>query len=117
MKKYSSLLSVLLGVLFTAPFYALALSSPSVTLGNPTPGAGSTLEDFVYLLIDIVQWIALPVLAVCIIYAGFILVSAGGNEQQITKGKLWIIWTLVGAAIVLGSRVIADIVFGTASSF
>jgi len=117
MKKHLSLSRVLFGVFLAVPMFALALSSPSVTLGNPTPGAGSTLEDFVYLLIDIVQWVALPVLAVCIIYAGFILVSAGGNEQQITKGKLWIIWTLVGAAIVLGSRVIADIVFGTASSF
>jgi hypothetical protein len=117
MKKIRTFLNFLFGMLLVAPVYAFALSAPSITLGNPAPGAGSTLEDFVYLLIDIVQWVGLPLLALCIIYAGFILVSAGGNEQQITKGKLWILWTLVGAAIVLGARVIADIVFGTASVF
>lgn len=117
MKKYLPPFSLISGTLLYAPVCAFALASPGVTLSNPAPGAGATLQDFVYLLIDIIQWVALPVLALCIIYAGFILVSAGGNDEQVTKGKLWILWTLVGVAIVLGSRVIADIVFGTASLF
>jgi len=86
-------------------------------VSNPVPGAGSTLEDFVYLLIDIIQWVALPLLALALIRAGFMLVSAGGDEKQITSGKLWVVWTLVGAAIVLGARVVANVVFGTASLF
>ena len=109
---------VFFGVAFFLPLAAFAaLPLPTLTLGNPAPGAGSTLQDFVYLLIEIVQWVAIPMLALSIIYAGYILVAAGGNEDEVTKGKRWIIRTLVGAAIVLGARVIADIAFGTASVF
>ncbi len=107
-----------LGTFFLLPLFALAeLTSPTTLLSNPAPGAGTTLQDFVNLLITIVQWVVLPVLALSIVYAGFMLVSAGGNEDQITKGKTWILWTLVGAAIILGAHVIADVIFGTASNF
>ncbi|OGZ06949.1 MAG: hypothetical protein A2942_01290 [Candidatus Lloydbacteria bacterium RIFCSPLOWO2_01_FULL_50_20] len=117
-KKYRVLPFVASTVVLLFPAIVFAqLPQPTVTLSNPAPGAGSTLQDFVYLLIEIIQWVALPILALCIIHAGFILVSAGGNEEKITKGKLWVIWTLVGAAIILGSRVVANIIFGTASVF
>ena len=86
-------------------------------LTNPAPGAGATMQDFIYLLIEIIQLIGIPVLTVCIIYAGFLFVTAGGSEEQVTKAKGWIFWTLVGATIILGSRVIADVVYGTASAF
>jgi hypothetical protein len=112
MRNFLSSLRFALTLFFATPAFALAQK-----LANPAPGAGTTLEDFVYLLIQIIQWVALPALAACIIYAGFILVSAGGNETEIAKGKTWIISTLVGAAIVLSARVIADIVFGTANLF
>src|SRR3989344_626937 len=100
--------------LATLPNIAFALSPLSQGLGNPAPGAGATLQDFVYLLIDIIQWVALPVLALCIIYAGFTLVSAGGDEKKIASGKLWLGSSLIGAKIMLGERVVANIIFGTA---
>jgi heme/copper-type cytochrome/quinol oxidase subunit 2 len=88
-----------------------------VKLSNPAPGAGATLEDFIYLLLNIFQLVATPVLVVCIIYAGFLLVTAGGDESQVTKGKLWIFWTLVGAAIVISAKVIASFIKGTVETF
>ena len=105
-----------IGVLVFVP-RALTLAVDPPRLGNPTPGAGATLQDFIYLLIDIMQWVILPLLALAIIYAGFTLVTAGGDPQKITKGKLWLLSTLIGAAVVLSARVIAGIVFGTASLF
>ena len=87
------------------------------TLANPAPGAGDTLRDYIYLLLNIVQLVAVPALVLCIIYGGYMLVTAGGNETQTTKAKQWIVWSLVGGAIILGAEVIADIVFGTADLF
>lgn len=89
----------------------------AVKLSNPAPGAGTTLQDFIYLLIEIMQLIGIPVLVMFIIYSGFLIVTAGGNEEQVTKGKFWVLWTLVGATIILGAKVIADFVYGTALLF
>lgn len=87
------------------------------TLTNPTPGGGVTLQDFIYLLIEIVQMVGIPMLVVAIIYAGFLLMTAGDNETQRTKGKKWIVWVVVGAVIVLGAQVLADMVYTTAGAF
>ena len=104
------MVTALVGILFPVLSFAQKLS-------NPAPGAGSDINDFIMLLLAIMQWVAAPVLVVSIIYAGFILVTAGGNEAEIAKGKTWITWTLVGALIVLGAKVIASAVIATADKF
>jgi small-conductance mechanosensitive channel len=95
----------------------VSCAAPAATLSNPSPGGGATLQDFIALLIKIIQAVGIPALVVAIIYSGYILLTAGGNEVQITKGKVWIFWTLIGAAIVMGAQVIADAVFATAALF
>lgn len=100
-------------ILATLPLSA----SAQAKLSNPSPGGGATLQDFIELLIKIIQSVGIPALVIAIIYSGFILLTAGGNEAQISKGKTWIFWTLIGAAIILGAQVIADTVFNTAAVF
>ncbi len=97
----------------------LASAAPTgiTPLNNPAPGGGATLKDFIDLLISIIQLVLTPVLVVCIIYAGYLFVSAKGNEEQISKAKLWLFSTLIGSAIVLAAQVIANIVYGTAGIF
>ena len=87
------------------------------TLKQPAPGGGATLQEFIALLIEIIQAIGIPILVICIIYAGYIIVTAGGNEEMVTKGKTWIFWTLIGAAIILSAQVIANLVYDTAGLF
>lgn len=86
-------------------------------LGNPVPKAGMTLQDFIFLLLDIIQLVLFPVLVVCIVYAGFLMVTAGGDEAQVTKSKMWIAWTLVGAVIIISAKVIAAFIAGTVATF
>ncbi len=73
--------------------------------------------EFIYWIISMLQLIGVPILVCCIVYAGFLMVTAGGNEEQITKSKQWIAWTLVGALIVLGAKAIAGMACGTAFLF
>lgn len=95
------------------PFSAFA----AATLKNPTPGGGKTLEEFVLMLVDIVQLVTTPILVVCLIYGGFTFLTANGSEDQLSRSKQWILWSLVGATIVLGGKVIAQAIFGTAALF
>ncbi len=98
----------------------LAVASPVFALtklAQPAPGSGKTLQDFIALLIEIIQAIGIPLLVICIIYAGFIIVTADGNEEKVTKGKTWIFWTLIGAAIIVSAQVIANLVYSTAGLF
>ena len=107
MKKNSIILA-----LFAAALPFSVYAQPKLT--QPAPGVGTTLQDFIGWLIQLLQAVGIPALVLAIIYAGFVLVTAGGNEEQITKGKTWIMWTLVGAGIIVAAQVIADTVFTTA---
>jgi hypothetical protein len=48
-----------------------------------------------------------------IIYSGFLFVKARGNEQEITKAKSALTWTLVGTAVLLGAWIFATAIQGT----
>jgi hypothetical protein len=95
------------------PLIALAQAP---TLKNPF-SKFATLQEFLCFLVEVVQLVATPALVICIIYAGFLFVTASGNEDQITRAKRWLLWTLVGATIVLSAKVLVGVAYGTAKIF
>ena len=92
-------------------------SQPTITIGNPfkcTPGTDCILSG---LISAIINKILLPigglVAAVMIIYAGFLYVTAGGNETQIKKAHDALLYAVIGAAILLGAWVISEAIRAT----
>ena len=112
--KYSVRKGVLLLPLFVTPFVVFA-DPPKLT--QPAPGVGLTLNDFILWLIEILQAVGTPLLVLAIIFSGYKLLTAGGNEEKISEAKVWILWTLVGAAIIISAQVIAATIQETASRF
>src|SRR5258708_934701 len=47
--------------------------------------------------------IGIPVIALAIIYCGFLFVEARGNSEKLSKAKEALLYTVIGAAILLGS--------------
>ena len=54
--------------------------------------------------------------ALAIIYCGFLFVSARGNTEKLTKAKEALLYTVIGAAILLGSWAIAIMISETVLS-
>ncbi len=75
-----------------------------------------TVPRFLLALVDLVFLIAVPIIVVFIIYAGFLFVMAGDNESQITKARTVITWTLIGAGVLLGAKAIELAVQATVCS-
>ncbi len=74
---------------------------------NPLGGVDS-IEGFLEKLFNIVLRIAIPIIALAIIYSGFLFVTAQGKEDKLTTAKNTLMYTLIGAAIILGAWVIAN---------
>lgn len=93
-------------------------SNSSATLKNPLDnGNGNmTFTDLLTMILKIVTEIGSIVVVFFIIYAGFMFVTAQGNEEKLTKAKNSLMWTLIGAAILLGANAIALAVQGTVTS-
>ncbi len=87
------------------------IENPFVCKGGQ---ADCTLMDFVYAILNnIVMPIAAVFVVLWIIYAGFQFITAQGNEKKIGDAKQNLLWSLIGAGILLGSAAIAEVVKNT----
>ncbi len=88
-----------------------------IEIGNPFNCDGVSPCTLKTLLEAIINKILLPiggiVAAIMIIYAGFLYVTAGGNETQIKKAHDALLYGVIGAAILLGAWVISNAIAAT----
>jgi hypothetical protein len=100
-----------LAYFLTAPFFILyAAVDPCVgKICNPL-GTTNTLPELIRIILTGVLTIGIPVIALAIVYSGFLFVFARGNPEKLTKAKDALLYTLIGAAILLGSWAIATMI-------
>lgn len=74
------------------------------------------INGFIHNFLTGVIEIGIPIVALAVIYSGFLFVAARGNTEKLTKAKDALLYTLIGAAILLGSWAIAQLVSDTVAS-
>jgi|SRR3989344_7955534 len=84
-----------------------------VKIENPLGPKLVDLPSFMEALLDIVLKIGVPIVALAIIYTGFLFVSAQGNSEKLTTAKKALMYTLIGAALLLGAWMLANAIVGT----
>jgi Na+-driven multidrug efflux pump len=72
-----------------------------------------TIPKVIEAVVKIVLIVGIPIIALSIIYTGFLFVEAQGNPEKITKAKKAFLYTVVGAALLLGAFVIANAIGAT----
>lgn len=86
--------------------------------GNCTLQSPFTASDFPSLinkLLDIIIKIGGILAFFFIIYAGFMFVTAGGDETKISSAKTMFVSVIIGTAIVLGSKAILQLLTNTSN--
>ncbi len=104
-------------------FVALLVVLPAVSFADIpcNPAAGkicppineTTINGFIKTLLTGVIRIGIPVVALAVIYCGFLFVQARGKPEDLKKAKDALLYTLIGAAILLGSWAIAQLISET----
>lgn len=90
-----------------------APTNVNFTLKNPF-GQNTTLTGLINKIIDdLLIPIGAVVSVLMIIYAGFLFVTARGNEKQIGDAKQALLYACIGAAILLGAKIISTVIQGT----
>lgn len=81
--------------------------------GIDNPLKSTTLTALLSDILNIVVEIGVPIVAIMIVLAGFKYVTAGGDTGKVKDAHQMFLWTVVGAAIVLGAFVISDLIEAT----
>ena len=101
---------VLSTALLLLPLYAEA---QGVT--NPLRDTINTIPSFIATALKAMVLLALPVVALFLVIAGFKFISAQGNSGKLTEAKENFMYVIIGALLILGAWVIATIINGTVS--
>lgn len=104
----------------TLVFFTPVLLYASETCPDPAhpnkicnPISQDTISGLIKTLLEGVLRIGIPIIALAIIYCGFLFVAARGNSEKLSKAKDALLYTLIGAAILLGSWAIAQLISET----
>ncbi len=92
-----------------------SLGQPSniVTLINPlqgmdcSSGNGNCLASFLNSILDFVITIGSIIVILMLVYVGYLFVVARGNDSKITEARQALLWTVIGALVLLGAKAIA----------
>lgn len=89
----------------------------AIQLTNPLAKGGVTdIPTLVKKLLEIVLKVGAPLIAVALIYSGYLFIAAQGNPEALKKAKQTFVWVVVGAGILLGAYVIAESIVGTVNA-
>jgi heme/copper-type cytochrome/quinol oxidase subunit 2 len=87
----------------------------SVNLKDFNPIKENNIYGLIKSILDFVVKIGAVVVVFYIIYAGFLFVTAQGNEEKISSAKKAFLWTVIGALILLGAMTLSGVVCNTAN--
>jgi len=97
--------------IFVVGNFALsAVETPTAAPSIQNPIATDSFAGLLELILNIVIEIGTPIVVIAIIFVGFKFVMAQGNEGELKKAKQALLYVLIGAAIVIGCRVIVEII-------
>ncbi|HZS42755.1 MAG TPA: pilin [Candidatus Paceibacterota bacterium] len=90
-------------------------NNSSGRLDNPLSNTGN-IYDFIAKVLEEVAKIGAVICVFFIIYAGFLFVTAQGNEDKLKTAKNAFLYTVIGVIILLGAELIAKIIENTIKS-
>jgi hypothetical protein len=77
----------------------------------------TSLRDVVLALLNAFIVIAIPIIVIAIIYAGFLYVTARGNTQQVQQATRALTYAIIGGILVIGAVAIAAVIGNVVGSF
>ena len=103
------------GLVFVMPVFVLATTPGDPCNGGICNPLGNT-RDLGALILQVVEGIAqigYYVVVLFVIYSGFKFVTARGDVKKLGEAKQTFLFTVIGAAILLGATLIAKVIDGT----
>lgn len=107
MRKYRLLALVAPIVIITKVGMARAACEPC-TSGLCNPISSCTFGDLVANLAKAVAAIGVPLVAIFLIWSGFLFVTSQGDPKKLTEAKQAFYWAVIGGAVVIGAYALAS---------
>lgn len=91
---------------------ALCPSGPASGLVPCDPWSPEDILNFFISLRDFLLALGLVLIIIFILLSGFKFMTARGNESQVEEARKMLVWSLVGAIVVIATFVILQMIIG-----
>lgn len=98
-------------------FYVVAVGAVQAQAGldNPLNSNFSSIPTFLAGALKVLVMVALPIISLFIVYAGFKFLTAQGNPGKLSEARENFFYVVIGTILILGAWVIATLIGGTVS--
>jgi Type IV secretion system pilin len=114
MKIYKTVLSA------TATFFVVSLPvlvfAQASQTGLKNPLAFGSIQEFLEALFKATTKLALPIIVIMIVIAGFQFILAQGNPAKLQKAKMNFLYVIIGTGLILGAWLFASLIGSTISA-
>lgn len=87
----------------------------SVTLMNPLK-SGTSLESFLTSILEFIIRIGSIAIILMLVFVGYKFVVAQGSDTKLNEAKNMLLWTIIGALVLLGAKAISLAIQATVKS-
>lgn len=120
-RKILSIALILLAIVFSYAMPALSSDAPvtedkteTFTLSNPlkVDSVAGLVQNFV----TIFSYVVIIIAVLLLVWVGLQFILARGDSGKMKELKEWLFWIVIGVAIVIGARIIVEVVINTLSA-
>lgn len=76
-----------------------------------------SITDLIVAILNTLIVIAIPIIVLAIIYAGFLYVTARGNVAQVQKATTSLTYAIIGGVLIIGAVAISEVIANTVGAF
>lgn len=74
------------------------------------PSKYGTLRDIIQAIADFIFWLAIPITSLMVVIGGVMFMTSSGKPEKVEQAKKLLLYSVIGLAIILLSRVIAAVI-------
>lgn len=97
------------------PTQSVVTGGGSVTLINPLK-SGTSLTSFLNNILDFVIYVGSIIVILMLVFVGFKFVVAQGKDAALVEARKMLLWTIIGALVLLGAKAISAGILATVQS-
>src|SRR3989338_283512 len=95
--------------------HAEVCNPSSGALCNPLKPEFSSISLFIAGALKVIVMLALPIIVLFFVIAGFKFISAQGNPGKLDEARKNFVWVVIGALLIMGAWVLATLLANTVS--
>lgn len=93
----------------------LLIAAPALAAegGLQNPSVFGSIPEFIAGVLRAIVMIAIPIITLFFVYAGFKFIMARGNEGKLQEARMNFLYAVLGSLLILGAWVLATLIAGT----